>query len=95
MELNQVEYYRVERLGGKEYIAAKSKEAVLKLIGNPKNPTSNASLFGYKLDTLEKITEEEARRAPYFKAFAAEKYKLCADGTWILGMLNVETAPRE
>ena len=94
MEPNQIEYYRVERLGGEQYFAAKSREAVLGFVGSPQDPTSNASLFGYKLGTLERVAEEEVKKAPYFKAFA-EKYELCTDGTWVLGMPDVEAAPRE
>jgi len=94
MEPNQVEYYRVEKLGGEQYFAAKSREAVLEFIGSPEDSTSNASLFGYRLDTLERVAEEEARKTPYFKAFA-EDFSLCADGTFVLGIPNVKPTSKE
>lgn len=102
MNPNQIQYYRVERTVGTSYFAAESREVVYKLLGNPENPMSHASLFGYRLNTLERITEEQAREAPYFKAFAKETpefkalaqeyglsaYELYVDGTWMLGTVE-------
>lgn len=86
MESSQIGYYRVEKFGGNKHFAAKSREAILKYLGSPEDPMSRTSLFGYKLNTLEKITEAEARESQYFSAFA-QRYGLCPpDGTWDLGM---------
>jgi hypothetical protein len=76
----KVEYYRIQWPAGQQHIAASSRDAVLRFL---------SSSFPDDLNTLERITEEEAKKAAYFDAFA-RSYGLCPDGTYLLGYSKEE-----
>lgn len=87
MPKEQIRYFRAEKNTGTAYFAAASEEAVRRLLGDLKFPGSPAQLFGYRLDTLVEIPELDAKQAPDFEDFA-RTYKLCSDGTWMLGLIT-------
>ena len=86
MSREHIEYYKIKSTHGIQCIAAGSRDAVLRFLGIAETPTSLVSMFGYDFNTLERITKDEARKAPYFDKFALH-YRLCYDGTWHLGTM--------
>lgn len=89
MARDDILYFRIERAAGIKYIAASSREAVTKVLGDSKIPTSHAALFGYNLRTLELVTEAEAKRADLSEWFLRSG-KLCRDGTFMLGTVGFD-----
>lgn len=76
-----VEYYKINHGEKIAYFAAESENAVRKLI----------EILGakkYDIGLLEKISEEEARKSPFFEVFEKTGHKLCCDKTWILGIVD-------
>jgi len=82
--MSELRYYRIKN----HYFAATSREDISNLIGDPKSQTSLASTFSYDNFSLniERISEEEAKKAPKFERFANNGYRLCTDRTYSLGL---------
>ncbi len=81
-------YYKIKTFSGIDYIAAKSKGHVRVFVQRQEHPKGSGVFFcGYDLSTLEQVTEQEARKAPYFEKFVKFNYELTRDGTWHLGVL--------
>lgn len=87
-EQTNIEYYRIDLDKGKKFFATESKEALLKRLGSPRKKAGPIRIFGYKLKTLTKVTEEQASIAHYFREFAGDNnYKLSCDGVYDLGLI--------
>jgi len=82
-------YYKIKTASGVDYIAARTKGHVISFVERQEHPKGSGVFFGgYDLDTLEQITEQKARRTPYFEDFVNFSYELTRDGTWHLGTIK-------
>ncbi|MBI4896600.1 MAG: hypothetical protein HY832_03575 [Candidatus Aenigmarchaeota archaeon] len=87
MTTKPVQFYCVRGRSGLLYLAAESRQAVLGLLGDRDGVRSFSRMFQYDPDTLKKISEREAQKAPHYDEFSNSR-ELCPGGTYMMGTVR-------
>ena len=85
MQPSRIKYFRIDSKTKREYLAADSRDSVIRFISNFQDPVTLNIEYGYDLDTLVEIEEKDASLAPQFHAF--KKKTALTDGIFYLGVI--------